>query len=112
MISDIIEKYFHEFLLSKVTFEINNKPIKKGKLILIAVRDFHIFFKMQSDAGDAKQFIVPMPYNITRSDDNCLCFDYTINCLSQNDKNLFFKLKTTSRKKNTRFYDTVMYCKK
>ena len=112
MISEIIEKYFHDFLLSKVTFEINNKTIKKGKLILIAIKDFHIFFKMQSDAGDAKQFIIPMPYNIIRDSNNCLRFDYTIECLSQNDKNLFFKLKTTSRKKNTRFYDTILYCKK
>lgn len=112
MISEIIEKHFNQFLLSKVVFEINNKAIKRGKLILIAVKDFHIFFVIQSDNGDSKQFIVPMPYNISHVDSNCLCLDYTIDTLCMSNKNLFFKLKTTTRKKTSRFFDTKMYCKK
>ena len=112
MISEVIEKHFSKFLLSKITFEINGKVIKKGKLTLIAVKDFHIFFVIQSENSDSKQFIVPLPYDLTSIDQNCLCLDYTIDTLCMGNKNLFFKFKTTSRKKTSRFFDTKMYCKK
>jgi len=112
MISEIVENHFKDFLLSKVVFEINNKVIKKGKLILIAVKDFHIFFVIQSETGDSKQFIVPLPYGLTKVDEKSLCLDYTMETLCMGNKGLFFKFKTTSRKKTSRFFDTKMYCKK
>lgn len=112
MISEYIEKQFSPFLQSKITFEINEKVIKKGRLILIAVRDFHIFFALQTDAGDHKQFIMPLPYGVQSCNDGTLVLDYTLERLALSDKDLLLKLRTTSRKKNTRFFDTKVHCKK
>ena len=110
MISEIIEKYFHSFLQCRVTFEIGDKTIKRGKLILISVKDFHIFFTLQTDNNDMKQFIIPLPYSIDVIGTECICLDFSIERLCQGEKSLLYKLKTASRKKNTRFYDTKMYC--
>lgn len=112
MISEFIEKHFYSFLLSKISFEIENRVIKKGKLVLIAVRDFHVFFTLQNEQGENKQFIIPLPYGIKKSKTGEIELDYTLDTLSMQNKALLFKLKTTTRKKNTRFFDTIVHCKR
>ena len=112
MIPEYIEKHFSSFLQSKISFEINNKIIKKGRLILLAVKDFHVFFVLQPDVGGSKQFILPLPYGVEIEDNNRILMDYTLETLSMHDKNLLMKFRTTGRKKNTRFFDTKVYCKK
>lgn len=112
MISEFIEKHFYPFLLSNICFEVGNKTIKKGKLVLIAVRDFHIFFTLQNEQGENKQFITPLPYGIKKMKSGDVEMDYTLETLSMHNKALLFKLKTTTRKKHTRFFDTKVHCKK
>ena len=111
MITEQVENYFRNFLQSKVTFEIGNKIIKRGKLILIAVKDFHIFLVLQSDGGDIKQFIIPFPFDVTRLSPNEIALDYTLKTLSFNNNDLLLKLRTSTRKKNTRFFDSIVRCK-
>jgi len=112
MIAEYIEYFFKPFLQSQITFELNNKSIKQGKLILFDVKDFHIFFNIETEQNRTKQFIIPLPYELAVIDDNTIVLDYTIEKLSGGNRDLFFKLKTTSRKKQTRFFDTKVYCKK
>lgn len=112
MISEYIEKAFSSFLQSKISFDINGKSIKKGKLILIAIKDFHIFFILQTDTGDSKQFILPLPYNVELNKNNDVVLDFTLKTLSRGNKDVLLKLRTTSKKKNTRFFDTIVYCKR
>ena len=41
-----IEDNFKEFFLSDVNFVINEKVIKKGKLINMSIKDFFIIFQL------------------------------------------------------------------
>lgn len=111
MISHYIEQHFKPLLLNKITFVVDNKVVKKGKLILLAAKDFHIFFTLQMENNSYKQFVVPIPYAIIDTADG-LIMDYSLECLSVNNLDLLVKLKTTTRKKNTRFFDTKMHCKR
>lgn len=111
MISEYIEKTFSSFLQSKISFDINGKSIKKGKLILIAIKDFHVFFVLQADGGETKQFILPMPFNVDKIND-VVALDFTLKTLSRGNNDVYFKLRTTTKKKNTRFFDTIVHCKR
>jgi hypothetical protein len=112
MITEYIEKTFGSFLQSKISFDINGKSIKKGKLILIAIKDFHVFFILQTDSGDNKQFIIPMPFGISKNTADTITLDYTHNTLCRGNKDILLKLRTVSKKKNTRFFNIIMHCKK
>ena len=112
MIAEYIEKTFSPLLQSKISFDINGKSIKKGKLILIAIKDFHVFFVLQTDNGDNKQFVVPLPFDLSTNNVGVVLLDFTLKAMSRGNKDVHLKLKTISKKKNTRFFDTVVHCKK
>lgn len=111
MISEYIERVFSAFLQSKISFDINGKSIKKGKLILIAIKDFHIFFVLQADNGEKKQFILPLPFDVEKKSD-VVALDFTLKTLSRHNNDVYLKLRTTTKKKNTRFFDTIVHCKR
>lgn len=112
MISDLIEKSLSKFLQSRIAFEVNNRAIKRGRLILTAVKDFHLFFIIQTDSGDTKQFILPLPFAISEVDNCVTSLDYTLETLSHKNKDILFKLKTINKKKTTRFFDTLVYIRR
>lgn len=109
-ITNDAEKYLGGLLQSLVSFEIDSKSIKRGKVILFAIKDFHIHFVIQSDKKEHKQFIIPLPFNILIYD-NTVILDYTLEALSRGNIELLYKLKVINRKKNTRFYNTKMCCR-
>lgn len=104
---DDVEKQFKEFFQSNISFVIDGKVIKKGKLLNVAVKDFYITFQIEINKTGIKIFEVPYPYNITKIQDG-LMFDYTLDTLTYNDPYKFVKVKNFKPKKNSKFYDVTM----
>jgi hypothetical protein len=104
---DDVEKQFKEFFQSTVSFNINQKVIKKGKLINVTVKDFFITFILEITKGGVKTFEIPYPYDIIKIKDGLL-FDYTLNTLTHDDAYKFVKAKNFTPKKNSKFYDVKM----
>lgn len=101
-----------KFLLQKTaTFEIKNKKIQEGKIILFQQRNFYLIFTIETKPGLLEKYEIPIPYHIEiDKDDNLVYFDYRIKALSKNNVELDALLKTfpnNSLVKN-KFWDTIL----
>ena len=105
-----IDKVLSALLQHTLSFELENKQIRKGKLILYAIKDFHLHLMLQTDKSDLKQFIMPFPFSVQRTDTGVL-LNYTLDTLANNNTDLLLKLKTLARKKNTRYFNAIVNCK-
>ena len=105
---DSIEKKINNFLLKPISFKLNNKIIKKGKLKIFTIKQFFIKFNLDIN-NEIKVFEVPYPYKI-HEQDNLLVFEYTLSsfCNSYSSE-LFYKLKTTNKKSSNKMYDNFLY---
>ncbi len=102
-----IEDNFKGFFLSDVNFVINEKVIKRGKLINMSIKDFFIIFQLQVPKGGIRNFDVPYPYGLKKKTNHIL-FDYKLNTLVHHDMVNFVKAKNFKSKKNSKFYDVHM----
>jgi len=105
-----VEQNFKNFFLNNVNFIINEKVIKKGKLINISIKDFFISFQLEIQKGGIKTFEIPYPYNL-ESNKSQILFDYRLNTLTHDDPLKFVKAKNFKPKKNSKFYDVQMMMK-
>lgn len=76
------EKFLISFLQKNLKFSINNKIVKKGRLILF--RRFHYFIQISllSEKGTRENFDLPIPFKVENyEDDGLLYFDYRLKSL-------------------------------
>lgn len=69
-------------LQKNLSFTINNKQVKRGRLLLF--RRFHYFIQIAllSERGIRENFEIPIPFNIEYyPDEGLLYFDYRLNAL-------------------------------
>jgi len=93
-----IEQLIKPLLLRDISFTIDNKILKSGKLILFSVKDFFCVFTLTTPDRSSKRFIYEIPYPFTTNATvSSLEFDYTLDsfCLnniriSTNTKNITF----------------------
>jgi hypothetical protein len=113
MIIKVIEEVEHNFkgfFLNNINFVINDKIIKKGKLINISIKDFFICFQLEIPKGGIKTFEIPYPFNL-RAGKKAIIFDYRLDTLTHSDPLKFVKAKNFKPKKNSKFYDVQMTMK-
>ena len=105
---DAIEKKINNFLLKPITFKLNNKVMKKGKLKIFTIKQFFIKFNLDIN-NEIKVFEVPYPYKLHEKD-NMLVFEYTLSSFCNSDNSeLYYKLKTTNKKTCNKMYDNFLY---
>jgi hypothetical protein len=77
---DEIEQSIKPFLLKDITFTLDNKIVKSGKLILFSIKDFFCVFTLTTTDRGNKRFIYEVPYPFTTFNTvSSLEFDYTLN---------------------------------
>jgi hypothetical protein len=100
-----IEQIIKPFLLTEVTFYLEDKKIKAGKLILFSIRDFFCIFTL-ADSVKNKRIIyeIPYPFSIT-SEDSKMIFDYTEETFCENNKEIQRVFKTLLPKKQSKLFN-------
>ena len=84
------ESFLLNCLQRHITFNINNKQIKKGKLLLFRRVHFYIQIALSTDKFDREHFEIPIPFDVENySSEGLLYFDYRINSLKVSDLPLF-----------------------
>jgi hypothetical protein len=75
-----IEQSIKPFLLKDLTFTVDNKVLKNGKLILFCIKDFFCVFTLTTSDRGSKRYIYEIPYPFTLNKTvSSLEFDYTLN---------------------------------
>jgi hypothetical protein len=81
------ESFLLDCLQKQIHFSINNKIVKKGRLLLFRRVHYFIQISLLSDKNIRENFEVPIPFKVENyQDDGLLYFDYRISSL--NVKNL------------------------
>lgn len=105
-----IEESLKPFLLTELSFNVEDKKVKSGKLILFSVRDFFCIFTFHDSIKQKKvTYEVPYPFSIKR-EGNSLIFDYTVEAFS--DKSIDFMSTVFSiqqNKKPAKLYNKKLY---
>lgn len=103
-----------KFLLQKnISFEINNKIFKQGKLILFYQKNFYIMFIIQTAKKNKDKIEIPIPYELeTYFDEGLIYFDYRIRTLSKFAPEMENFLKVYPRRLNSgKYWDNILTIK-
>lgn len=97
----ILEETLKSLLQKKVSFEIDKKVFKTGKIVLFTHHYFYISFIIQTAKKDKEKTEIPVPFNIEiHNDDNLIYFDYRITTLANNNKEALNLLQNIVPQKN------------
>jgi len=79
-----IEESCKTLLQKDLSFEIKNKTIKRGKVVLFFQRNFHIVFVLDTDKAKRDKIELPIPFKIEHHDsDGLVYFDYRVATFSK-----------------------------
>jgi hypothetical protein len=104
MVND--EKCFDYFLQRNMAFVLDDKVIKKGKLVLVVKKDYYYVFSMYID-GVLKKIEYPYPFLITRNADGLL-LNYHLSSLGIGNADLYYRYLALNKLSNSKLYDRIM----
>lgn len=104
MIVEQLEKAINSFLQQKISFIINGKTIKSGKLLLFCVKDFYLVFTLSVNHSK-KVFEVPYPYSFNHQM-NKIVFNYSTKTLCQDVEEIKHHAKLLAPKKPNKFFNS------
>ena len=105
---DSVEKQLECLLQRNIKFVVNEKVLKRGKLLMYRVKDFYIKFVIINNKNEQKYYEIPYPFAIHNVENNDVVFDYTFDTLADTNKMLGYRLRVISRKKKNKLYDAKM----
>lgn len=97
------EQFLVHCLQKNVSFAINNRPIKRGRLLLF--KQFHYFIQISllTEKGTKENFDVPIPFKVEDYlDEGLLYFDYRIKSLEVEN------LPIISEKVSSIYFDKIL----
>ena len=101
-----IERGISDLLQHNVTFALESKIVKRGRIILFCVKDFFCVFTLVCEEKNNKKIIYEIPYpfafNITNKK---AVFDYTINTFCKMNKHLHDIIKTLGIEKTSKLFN-------
>ena len=76
------EQFLMQCLQKNINFSINNKPIKRGRLLLFRRSHYFIQFSLLAERGAREHLEVPIPFKVENHlDEGLLYFDYRLESL-------------------------------
>ncbi len=101
-----LDENLKAYFQKDVQLTLKNKPFKKGKLINFKLSGCYISLIVHTEKK-RETFEIPFPYAI-RTENSKLVFDYTFETLAEHDEELLINLKTVTKVKNCKFYNTTL----
>ena len=103
-----LEEVLKNILQKKVTFEIEGKCFKTGKILLFSQKYFYISFILSTSKKKQEKLEIPIPFNVeVHKDDNLIYFDYRLSTLAFNNKEALEALYKIPAQKN-KFYNKIL----
>ena len=81
------ETFLVNCLQKPIAFSINNKIVKRGKLLLFRRVHYFVQIVLNTDKNVRENFEIPIPFKVEKyTDDGLMYFDYRITSLNLMDK--------------------------
>lgn len=103
-----IEDTLKSLLQKKLTFEVDCKSFKTGRLLLFTQKYFYLSLILSTIKKKQEKLEIPIPFNIeVHKDDNLIYFDYRLATLAHNNKEALELLQKIPAAKN-KFFDKIL----
>jgi len=103
-----IEEKINSALQKTLSFKINDKTVKRGKLILFSVKEFYLNFKLLDTSCNAyKTYEIPYPFSFSFVNNNYY-FDYRLKTLLKDNSELQQHCNLLKKIKFSKLYDNVL----
>lgn len=107
-----IEAHVNKLLQRNISFHLENKTLKKGKLILFSVKDFFCVFTLLCEEKNNKKIIVELPYPFNLNfDSNRIIFDYTVDSFCKHNSQLYNMFKKVNITKPSKMFNKKVIVK-
>ena len=104
-----IEQLIKPLLLRDISFTVDNKTLKSGKLILFSVKDFFCIFTLTTPDRGNKRYIYEVPYPFTTNTTvSSLEFDYTIDSFCLHNDNIISATKSIAVNRASKLFNKKM----
>ena len=100
------DSIFDSFLQREITFCLDDKIIKKGKLALVIKKDYYFIFNIYVD-GVLRKIEYPYPFMISDID-NGLLLNYNLTSLSIGCDELYYRYLAMKRVSSSKLYDKII----
>jgi hypothetical protein len=99
-----------EFLLQRTAkFNINDKTLREGKIILYNLKDYYIEFVLITKKDQRKVYEIPVPYGISvRGNKVTYSYDLKLAVNSKFDDLVTLRLLAASLGKKSKFYNNML----
>jgi hypothetical protein len=107
-----IESGVSKFLQRNISFHIENKTLKKGKLILFSIKDFFCIFTLLCEEKNNKKIILELPYPFEFDHHpSKIVFDYTIDTFCKHNNSLYTTYKKLNIIKPSKLFNKKLIVK-
>ena len=106
-----LENLLKSFLQKKLSFELDNKVFKTGKILLFTQKYFYISFIINTAKKKQEKLDIPIPFDyIINTEKNQICLDYRINILAHNNKEALSLLQNFINKNfiKNKFFNKIL----
>lgn len=99
-------KILERFLQQDVMFNVDHKTVRKGRLLLYNLDNYHVKFTILTNKNLTKNYEIPYPFKLI-DEDTCLRFSYKVTDLcNDNSKKVQF-VESITRETN-KLYDRTI----
>ena len=111
-IDDYIEEQLKDALQREVSFIVNNKTLRQGKLMMFNMKDFYISFVLFTKKQQTKTYDIPLPYQIAVQPTGII-FDYKLSNVHYNNPSIQRLIESISKSigKKSKLYDNILTIK-
>ena len=106
LLTEKIETSLKGCFQKQVQLTVRDRKLINGKLILYRIEGFYIVLTIQTPTG-CDTVEIPYPFN-TMEEGSKILFDYRLESLSEKDFNLLFVLQSISKRRESRFYNSIL----
>ena len=101
-----VENILKNIMLKNVSFVLDGKNIKTGKIKVFNTKQFFIRFKIENN-GEMKEFELPYPYGI-KVIKNGFVFDYCLSAFCPPTETVYYKMLLMDKKEASRIHNTYL----
>ena len=103
------EDILKHLLQRQLSFVINDRVVKKGKLILFKQNNYCVDLNLKQQTDDERLVVytIPLPFFVTQTS-RCVLFDYRLALLVGNNVSLLNMIRAIPPARRTKFYDATL----
>jgi len=100
------EESFKSLLQQEIVIKLNDKILRKGKLVLFTIKNYCLIFSILQNKAVSKlsYYELPVPFSYIK-DDNAYSLSYKIEDFHENDPDITISMKLVPKSKLHKLYD-------